>query len=319
MTSPRLGQCSGMCPERRLGSECKRRSGTTTRFSTRRLSDRLPSRPGEARAHYALVMETKDHRVAELKRLARAARIELDDSDESATTLQRLVRDVRGARPGPTRAGEGRLALRLPRPVALPRRSDHRKEPAPAMEAARDQEELVLPATSPGWFPQRTPDVLRRPLLRAHPVRGRTRSPGAGETATSSFSCSARPTRLRRLEPSRGGQEHDSRLGEVLARPPSFAELVGLHPTSLTRDTSVRATPRRWLGRIVVYEDKIRWPTRGPNVTRTTGPTMRGGCVGVRNVPAKQPVRRNLSSVVVRSDSACHAGGRGSSPVAPRQ
>lgn len=39
--------------------------------------------PAEARAYYALVMETKEHRVAELKKLARAARIELDDSEEA--------------------------------------------------------------------------------------------------------------------------------------------------------------------------------------------------------------------------------------------
>ena len=43
--------------------------------------------PAEARAHYALVMETKDQRMAELKKLARAARIELDDSEEA---LQRF-------------------------------------------------------------------------------------------------------------------------------------------------------------------------------------------------------------------------------------
>jgi hypothetical protein len=43
--------------------------------------------PAEARAHYALVMETKDQRVEELKKLARAARIDLDDSEEA---LQRF-------------------------------------------------------------------------------------------------------------------------------------------------------------------------------------------------------------------------------------
>jgi hypothetical protein len=39
--------------------------------------------PAEARAHYALVVDTKEQRVAELKKLARAARIELDDSEET--------------------------------------------------------------------------------------------------------------------------------------------------------------------------------------------------------------------------------------------
>ncbi len=43
--------------------------------------------PAEARAHFKLVMETKEHRVDELKKLARAAGIELDDTEEA---LQRF-------------------------------------------------------------------------------------------------------------------------------------------------------------------------------------------------------------------------------------
>ena len=64
-------------------------------------------------------------------------------------------------------------------------------------------------------------------------------------------------------------------------------------------------------GRGVVHEDKFRWPTRGPNVARTTGSPMRGGCGGGRKVPANYAVRKRLSSGVVTPDSACHAGGRG--------
>jgi hypothetical protein len=62
--------------------------------------------PAEARAHYALVMETKDQRVDELKNLARAARIELDDSEEA---LQRFndwfVMDVKPDPDRPEQAG----------------------------------------------------------------------------------------------------------------------------------------------------------------------------------------------------------------------
>ena len=43
--------------------------------------------PAEARAHFKLVLETKEHRVQELRKLARAAGIELDGSEE---TLQRF-------------------------------------------------------------------------------------------------------------------------------------------------------------------------------------------------------------------------------------
>jgi hypothetical protein len=59
----------------------------------------------------------------------------------------------------------------------------------------------------------------------------------------------------------------------------------------------------------VVHEDKISWPTRGPNVASTTQPCGAGWAVW-RKVPANEVVRRSSSPTVAALDSACHAGGR---------
>ncbi len=61
----------------------------------------------------------------------------------------------------------------------------------------------------------------------------------------------------------------------------------------------------------VVREDKIPWPTRGPNVSQTIGSTMRSGANRRTKGPANEQVRRRSSSGVAMPDSACHAGGRG--------
>jgi hypothetical protein len=63
--------------------------------------------------------------------------------------------------------------------------------------------------------------------------------------------------------------------------------------------------------RVVVHEDKIAWHTRGPNVDRTIGSTMRRGLSGGQKAPANGPVPRGSSSGVVLPDSAYHAGGHG--------
>ena len=64
-------------------------------------------------------------------------------------------------------------------------------------------------------------------------------------------------------------------------------------------------------GATLSIEDKIRRPTRGPNVAWTIGSTMRSGVAARAQVPANETVRRTSSAAVVVPDSACHAGGRG--------
>ena len=64
-------------------------------------------------------------------------------------------------------------------------------------------------------------------------------------------------------------------------------------------------------GDSVVYKGKISWPTRGPNVGRRIGSTMRSRVAVRAKMPANDPVPRRSSSHVVVPGSACHAGGRG--------
>jgi hypothetical protein len=61
----------------------------------------------------------------------------------------------------------------------------------------------------------------------------------------------------------------------------------------------------------VVFEDKMPWPTRGPNVGGTIGPTRGTESAAGQKVPANEAVERSSSPRVVVPDSACHAGGRG--------
>jgi hypothetical protein len=81
--------------------------------------------------------------------------------------------------------------------------------------------------------------------------------------------------------------------------------------TSLTSGTSVRATFGAGPGVALSMKTSFGGPLVAQNVARTTDSTTRGGGAGTRNMPANYAVRRRLSSGVVMSDSACHAGGRG--------
>jgi hypothetical protein len=66
--------------------------------------------PAEARAHFKLVLETKEHRVQELRKLARAAGIELDGSEDRPGWFSQRTPDLRRRsvfRPHPVRRRPG--------------------------------------------------------------------------------------------------------------------------------------------------------------------------------------------------------------------
>jgi hypothetical protein len=104
---------------------------------------------------------------------------------------------------------------------------------------------------------------------------------------------------------------------EMTDPPAPPARAAGCGPALARQSRSdAAASPRVGLDRFavrhrVVYDGKISWPTRGPNVDWTIGSTMRhrAGWYGKR--PAKDVVQRSTSPSVVVPDSACHAGGRG--------
>jgi hypothetical protein len=106
-----------------------------------------------------------------------------------------------------------------------------------------------------------------------------------------------RRTRNRRTRP---GFRRPKRLVSRRAEPIRLYAVAGL-----------RARCAQMRGRVVL-EDKIPWPTRGPNVgqRRLAQPCGSGSAPG-RKMPANDDVLRRSSPRVVVPDSACHAGGRG--------
>src|SRR5918999_679901 len=99
-----------------------------------------------------------------------------------------------------------------------------------------------------------------------------------------------------------------------MSRPPPH-----VHGKEEVESTKRHAPPRISLVPRVSLSMKTRF--RGPLVAQTSiGRTAQPcGVEGTQRpkVPAKEAVRRRSSSGVVVPDSACHAGGRGSSPAAP--
>src|SRR6266478_678926 len=61
----------------------------------------------------------------------------------------------------------------------------------------------------------------------------------------------------------------------------------------------------------VVEDDKIWWPTRGPNVDSTIGSTTRSGGSFSAKSACKCPRSETIAAGRRGAQLACHAGGRG--------